>query len=217
MFGMLPLFLTIRRLGTIRDMINLTECLSYTTIILTFSCSTCDYLKLIIIFACIWLTAGGYVMQKINFRYEFFAHKIRISLTLVLVLMSSTLCLLETDSKEFVALSRVTQLTILLALLVRDHLHFENRLIFSIISHGLIGNSLFFLGYFLILVRPDFSTNIINIITLLLNTGAPPSFAMMREITLFITTHLGFIPTYLRSYDHSFNMKQSHNFTIKLS
>ncbi|CDW53152.1 hypothetical protein TTRE_0000141501 [Trichuris trichiura] len=86
--------------------------------------------------------AGGYGMLKINFLYEFFAKEIRISLILVLVLMSSTLCLLETDLNQF---SRVTQLTLLLALLVRDHIHYESRLSFVIISHGLIRNSLFFL------------------------------------------------------------------------
>ncbi|CDW61065.1 NADH-ubiquinone oxidoreductase chain 4 [Trichuris trichiura] len=47
----------------------------------------------------------------------------------------------------FLRASRVTHVTILLALLVRDYVYFENRLIFLMISHGLIRNSLGILCY----------------------------------------------------------------------
>ncbi|CDW59680.1 NADH-ubiquinone oxidoreductase chain 4 [Trichuris trichiura] len=132
--------------------------------------------------------------------------------------MSSTLCLLQTDFKKFVANIRVTHMTVLLVLLVIDHIHFENRLIFLIISHGVIRNSLFFLGYFLILVCPDFCINKItgerNRFIHYLTFSMILKFYSLSKHILFLLYYPGFILTYLPSCDHFVSMKQSYNFTI---
>nr|ALF03925.1 NADH dehydrogenase subunit 4 [Trichuris sp. TTB1]QRK25847.1 NADH dehydrogenase subunit 4 [Trichuris trichiura]QRK25873.1 NADH dehydrogenase subunit 4 [Trichuris trichiura] len=155
------------------------------------------------ILASILLKVGGYGMLKVYFLYEFFADKISISLILILILMSSTLCLLQTDLKKFVAYSSVTHMTMLLALLVMDYVHFENSSIFLMISHGVISNSLFFLVGMLSYTSTSrllYKQNNVmttcsvlwywSMIILFLNTGTPPSLGMMSEITLFITSHL---------------------------
>nr|ALF03951.1 NADH dehydrogenase subunit 4 [Trichuris trichiura] len=155
------------------------------------------------ILASILLKVGGYGMLKVYFLYEFFADKISISLILILILMSSTLCLLQTDLKKFVAYGSVTHMTMLLALLVMDYVHFENSSIFLMISHGVISNSLFFLVGMLSYTSTSrllYKQNNVmttcsvlwywSMIILFLNTGTPPSLGMMSEITLFITSHL---------------------------
>lgn len=155
------------------------------------------------ILASILLKVGGYGILKIYYLYEFFTNKIRINFTLILILISGTLCILQTDLKKFVAYSRVTHITILLVLSIIDYTHFDSSSIFLIISHGVIRNSLFFLVGILSYASTSRllykQNNVISInpvlwywsiFILFLNTGTPPSLAIVREITLFITSHL---------------------------
>nr|ALF03938.1 NADH dehydrogenase subunit 4 [Trichuris sp. TTB2] len=155
------------------------------------------------ILASILLKVGGYGMLKMYYLYEFFTNKISINFTLILILMSSTLCMLQTDLKKFVAYSSVTHMTMLLVLLMMDHTHLDNSSIFLMISHGVISNSLFFLVGMLsytstsrLLYKQNnvMSMNPVlwywSMVILFLNTGTPPSLAMVSEVTLFMTSHL---------------------------
>nr|YP_006234120.1 NADH dehydrogenase subunit 4 [Trichuris trichiura]ADC43774.1 NADH dehydrogenase subunit 4 [Trichuris trichiura] len=155
------------------------------------------------ILASILLKVGGYGMLKMYYLYEFFTNKISINFTLILILMSGTLCMLQTDLKKFVAYSSVTHMTMLLVLLMMDYTHFDSSSIFLMISHGVISNSLFFLVGMLsyastsrLLYKQNniMSMNPVlwywSMVILFLNTGTPPSLAMVSEITLFMTSHL---------------------------
>nr|WAR51557.1 NADH dehydrogenase subunit 4 [Trichuris trichiura] len=155
------------------------------------------------ILASILLKVGGYGMLKMYYLYEFFTNKISINFTLILILMSGTLCMLQTDLKKFVAYSSVTHMTMLLVLSMMDYTHFDSSSIFLMISHGVISNSLFFLVGMLsyastsrLLYKQNnvMSMNPVlwywSMVILFLNTGTPPSLAMVSEITLFMTSHL---------------------------
>nr|BAV82906.1 NADH dehydrogenase subunit 4 [Trichuris trichiura] len=155
------------------------------------------------ILASILLKVGGYGMLKMYYLYEFFTNKISINFILILILMSSILCMLQTDLKKFVAYSSVTHMTMLLVLLMMDHPHFDNSSIFLMVSHGVISNSLFFLVGMLsytsmsrLLYKQNniMSMNPVlwywSMVILFLNTGTPPSLAMVSEITLFMTSYL---------------------------
>nr|QRK25860.1 NADH dehydrogenase subunit 4 [Trichuris sp. TMM5] len=155
------------------------------------------------ILASILLKVGGYGMLKMYYLYEFFTNKISMNFILILILMSSILSMLQTDLKKFVAYSSVTHMTMLLAFLMTDYTYLDSSSIFLMVSHGVISNSLFFLVGMLScasMSRLLYKQNNImsassvlwywSMVILFLNTGTPPSLAMMSEITLFMTSHL---------------------------
>nr|AXO78738.1 NADH dehydrogenase subunit 4 [Trichuris rhinopiptheroxella] len=154
------------------------------------------------VLASILLKVGGYGMLKMYSLYGIFINKSMVTMTLIFILMSSTLCMLQTDLKKFVAYSSVTHMTMLLLLLTTESMNFENSSMFLMISHGVISNSLFFLvGMFSYISTSRLLYKQTNVMTtnsilwfssmmvLFLNTGTPPSIAMISEITLFINSH----------------------------
>nr|AGH27503.1 NADH dehydrogenase subunit 4 [Trichuris sp. GHL-2013] len=154
------------------------------------------------VLASILLKVGGYGMLKMFHLYEVAVNKATVGLSLILIFSSSVLCLMQTDLKKFVAYSSVTHMTMLLTLMMAELMTFENSSIFLMVSHGAASNSLFFLVgmlSFASMSRLLYSQNNVmamnstlwysSAMILFLNSGSPPSIAMVSEITLFINSH----------------------------
>lgn len=156
-----------------------------------------------IILARILLKTGGYGLLKVINLCDTWLPNYLVCLSLFLIFYASILCILQTDLKKFVAYRRVTHITIILALVLSNYLHFESGRIFLIISHGVISNSLFFIvGLFsftrlsrllyrqsnIILINPTLW--FCAILILFINAGTPPSLRIINEIILFINSHL---------------------------
>nr|YP_006702464.1 NADH dehydrogenase subunit 4 [Trichuris discolor]AFK81037.1 NADH dehydrogenase subunit 4 [Trichuris discolor] len=155
------------------------------------------------VLASILLKTGGYGLLKVMNLCDVWLSNYLTCFTLFLILCASMLCVFQTDLKKFVAYSSVTHMTIILALVLSNYLHFESGSIFLMISHGVISNSLFFmvgLFSFTSLSRLLYmQSNMMSMspvlwfcamLILFMNAGTPPSLSMINEIMLFINSHL---------------------------
>nr|YP_009186344.1 NADH dehydrogenase subunit 4 [Trichuris muris]BAT21242.1 NADH dehydrogenase subunit 4 [Trichuris muris] len=153
------------------------------------------------ILASILLKTGGYGLMKMSFLCN---NQLSTNLNwtcLLLVLSSSTLCMLQTDLKKYIAYSSVTHMSMIAVLMFTDYTNMLCGVIILMISHGVISNSLFYMvglySWNSLSRVLYYQSNImlscsmlwfISMFILFLNNGMPPSINMLNEIMMYLNS-----------------------------
>nr|QXJ80365.1 NADH dehydrogenase subunit 4 [Trichuris mastomysi] len=153
------------------------------------------------ILASILLKTGGYGLMKMSLLCNNNLSMNLGCICLLLILSSSTLCMLQTDLKKYIAYSSVTHMTMIMVLMFMNYTNMLSGVTILMISHGVISNSLFYMvglyswnSFSRVLY---YQSNImlscsmlwfISMFMLFLNNGMPPSINMLNEIMMYFNS-----------------------------
>nr|YP_010692524.1 NADH dehydrogenase subunit 4 [Aonchotheca putorii]WBV76980.1 NADH dehydrogenase subunit 4 [Aonchotheca putorii] len=153
--------------------------------------------------ASILLKTGSFGLMKINDISPKMINNYIMTLSLMLAISSSLMCMIQTDMKKFVAYSSVAHMTMMISLMSMNSNFLFNGMIILMLSHAIISNIMFYLtGYTSNSSKSRvllFQQNYINMIPMMwfmimmvyfFNSSLPPSISMISEFMIFINSML---------------------------
>nr|UAX03908.1 NADH dehydrogenase subunit 4 [Pseudocapillaria tomentosa] len=151
--------------------------------------------------ASILLKTGSFGLMKMNDMTPKTMNNYMMTLSLILSIMASLICMIQSDLKKFVAYSSVAHMTMMISLMSMNSNYLFNGMIILMISHAIISNIMFFMtGYFSNNSKSRmmyFQQNQLYMIpmmwfTLMLiyffNSSLPPALSMISEFMIFMNS-----------------------------